>query len=316
MAATATSQAAKLRPPSVYLTGQENIAIVAEARERIEDDRILFRRLESLHGDSTEEIEVRMGKQGPADVELGGTYILGYTLLQRLPQFYAPDPQGARVVAVPAVGPALLENTPELRSLLKARGRPREPGGRDVLEVILSQVQRSDLTSRRFVLAELVLRPDLLDSLTDPDLAILRTTLESGQLDPLSHDYLLRALRPLGRSDVLPWLARACRAVLHTYPTDLDLASYVPSLVKLAAQMLGEQGAASDVPLLNKHLYSNNPGVGKAALKAMTILDENQTRIVARKALEKGDLQPDVDRALRRLLEPPATPEDLPTNVE
>ena len=38
------SHAATLRPPSLYLTGQEDLAIVAEARVHLADDRILFAR--------------------------------------------------------------------------------------------------------------------------------------------------------------------------------------------------------------------------------------------------------------------------------
>jgi len=310
-AATAAAEAARLQPPSVSLTGQENIVVVATAVERTEDQRILFKRRQTLHGESAKKIQVRMDEQTLTEVELGRTYILGYTLLQRLPQFYAPDPQGARLVMVPAVGEALLEDTPELRWLLRARGRPQEPEGRDVLEVILAQIQSPDVPSRHFVLAELVLRPDLLNSLKEQDLEILRTTLESDQLDPLSNDYLLRALRPLGGRQDTTWLADGCRTVLESNPAELDLASFAPALVKVAAEILGDWGQPEDIPLLSRHLYSNNPGVGKAALKAMVALDPVQTRAQAEKALELGDLQPDVRQAVQQFLSTPRTTDNL-----
>ena len=167
-------EAAKLLPPAEYLTKQENVLIVARAEAGAEAGKVLFRQLEILHGEAPELFEVRLSEATGQQIVMGEDYFLGVTFLRKLlreKNTFEPDPMGPRAVAIPAVGEALLEDTPAVRVLVTPR-KPDDPlGDRQRLDAILAQVPSSHEPTRRFVLAELVLRPNLVGLLDDEDMA-------------------------------------------------------------------------------------------------------------------------------------------------
>jgi hypothetical protein len=295
-------EAAKLLPPSEYLTKQENVLMVARAEAGAEAGKVVFRQLEILHGEAPELVEVRLGGTVEKQIVFGDTYFVGVTFLRALlreKNTFEPDPEGPRAVAIPAVGDALLEDTPAVRTLVTPR-EPDEPlGDRRRLDAILAQVQSSHEPTRRFVLAELVLRPNLVGLLDDKDMTVLRGVVEPYKaLENQSHEYLLRGLMQRDELDDQLWVAKDCRGILGFADTELDLTSFEPALVLSAATMLGRVGQASDVPLLARHLASNNPGVARAAFESMLELDREQAVVAARKALQDGGLHPDTRRRL------------------
>jgi len=295
-------EAAKLLPPAEYLEMQENVLILARAEAGADEGKVLFRRQETLHGEAPEMLEVRMGEATARQIVMGEEYFLGVTFLrkvQRAKNTFEPDPQGPRAVAIPAVGDAVLENTAAVRTLVTPAKIGEELGDRKRLDAILAQVTSSHEPTRRFVLAELVLRGGLVDFLDDDDMGVLRSVVETDKgLEDQSHEYLLRGLSERDSLDGQPWIAADCRDILGSAPAELDLTSFEPALALRAATMLGEVGSASDIPLLARHLPSNNPGVARAAFESMLELDREQAVTAAKEALQVQSLHADTRRRL------------------
>jgi hypothetical protein len=294
--------AARLGPPSVYLSKEPHIVAVVEAHEKTEDGRVVFKRLEILMGDRQVEdrLVVRMADESVNEVKAGARYILGFTTLRPVARhrgLFEPDPNGPSAVRIPGLGDALLDNTSEIRRIILASAE-EEPDLRKLLDAVLVQLARRSTNSLRFVTAELLLRPELQQRISPKDLAVVRKRLRSLAHDPFSRDLLLQAAGTLTERLGGGWLADECRNALGGYGTELDLSSPVPALLVTAARYLGANGAASDHLLLEKHLLSNNPGVTKAVLRAMDALDPKATEKAVRNALETNNLHPESRRAL------------------
>lgn len=302
-AALPAGAAKRLGPPSEALTAPENRTALVRAVQIGEGDA-LFDRLTELHGETPERIRVRLGEESLARIAPGESYLLGYTVLRRdrrRAPVYELDPEGPRIVEVPAVGEALFEDSAALRRLVEVV-EAGDPEPRAVLDAVVAQLESPDPASRRLVLAELALRPELAEAIEASDLAVFRRLLESGELAPVAADYLLRALRPSIGSGELEWLRPVCLDIVGSHDRHLDLGSLVPALLETALEVLAEVGKAGDAERLVEHLYSNNPGVGREALGAIEALDAELAVRSAAEALETGGVHGDVAREISRLL--------------
>lgn len=305
LTAGAARGAKKLGPPSEFLLAPENKVAAVEALGTTDDGRVRFEVVAALHGEASGTLSVRrVPPELLESVEPGASYLLGYTelLRDRRTHIYEPDPHGPRILEIPAVGAALLDDSPAMRTLLTPRTEEEPLSDRARLDAVLAQLARQDVQARRFVLAELVLYPGLTDLVGDEDVEVLAETLAGGSLEPLAHDYLLRAAKPNAESWGRDWLAEDCRKLLAAHGTELDLLSPVPSLLVIALQTLAVTGEARDLDLAARHVPSNNPGVGRAAFKAMVALDPEQARKRAGGLLERDDLHGDTRRDVQRFL--------------
>lgn len=297
--------AKRLGPPSLALTAPENRVAVLTAVE-LSDAGVVFACVAQLHGETPARIAMRVSARARGGIDIGRSYIIGYTTVRRDPRGrsrdFQLDPEGPRMVELPAVGEALFEDTAAMRRLVRRQEDGKEPGEQQILEAIIEQVARPDSRTRTFVLAELMLRPRLADLADEADLEALRATLVDGNLEPQARSYLLSAVAPAAEAGRAGWLAEGCRQVVIEYEPELDLASFVPSLIETAMQTLQGIGRPQDAALLARYLHSNNPGVGIAALGAMAALDESLAVEAARRALEAGGLHSDVRGALERYL--------------
>ena len=298
-----------LQPPSRALVASPNRVAVVEAIQTTEEG-VVFTVRESLVGEQENERLTVLTSEGVrARVQVGSSYVLGYTTLRRDPRRrsrdYQEDPAGPRIVSLPAVGEALLEDSDSVRLLVEAAATEARFSDEEVLEAVLDQAARPDALSRNFALAELALRPSLLGGAGVVASERLRELAEAGELEPKSLDYLLRAATPLMERGAATWMAESSRRVAAEYGSELDLRSAVPSLVETAIVTLGRSGEAADLAILEAHLASNNPAVGRAALEAMQALDAGGAVAVVGAALERGGLHGDVERAAREFLEGP-----------
>lgn len=296
-----------LQPPSRALAASPNRVAVVEAIQTTEDG-VVFTVRESLVGEHDDErLTVRTSEGVRSRVQIGSSYVLGYTTLRRDPRRrsrdYQQDPAGPRIVSLPAVGEALLEDSRPVRLLVEAAASEVTFSDEEVLEAVLDQAARPDALSRDFALAELALRPSLLDEAGAAESERLHELAETGELDPRSLDYLLRAATPLMERGAATWMAESSRRVTVEYGSELDLRSAVPSLVETAIVTLGRSGEAGDLAVLEPHLASNNPAVGQAALEAMQALDAAGALEAVAVALERGGLHGDVERAARAFVE-------------
>lgn len=291
--------AATLGSPSLYMKGDGHRSAVVEIARVEEDGRFKLRVIEELHGHTPEGLVVRAASLGGELIEVGEVYIVGHTdKPQRRSPRWTTDPAGPRVLNVPAVGLAVFENSEPMRTLVQSRSEEPPLSDRARLAAIVDQLQRPDRQSRRLVLTELVLVDEVRELVGERELEVLKSVLAGGSLEPMAHEYLLRAARPMLEKWGSDWLAVNCREVVGAHGTDLDLRSMIPSLLETSLELLGEVGVPGDAELASRHVASNNPGVGRAAFSAVVALDRELAARVAAEAAEES-LHPDTLQAIR-----------------
>ena len=310
----AAAAAAPLLPPSLSIRLPQNAVALVTVLEVVDAERLRFRRDQVLQEDRgleqsgeqpPEEIVVRVGGELVESVAVGERYILGYTTLLSVVgarHTYQPDPEGPQIAILPAVGPALLEDSPPLRILATPRPTDEELEPRRRLDLILDQVERPDALGRLFVLAELVLWTELRPELTDADVARVRRVVESRALETRAREYVLRAFQPLGDRVGEDWLVEECRRVIAEHDSELDLLSAHPSLITLALDLLSEMGQPDDAARALEFLQSNSDAVSLAAFRAGAALDPDHTEELVGRLVILGDLPLDTEREALRFL--------------
>jgi hypothetical protein len=310
MMATTTAQGAKrLGPPIEDLqSAPDRIRIsVFVAEDNRSPKTIRFQLAERLTGDAPETIELRMDELTHASVSISENYIVAWTYMRRnrgVIGGWETDPNGPSVVSIIGVGsPALFRQTEEL-SFLFSDGTIDDPALQEKqADALLTQLARDDSHARGLVAAELYLRKDLMEQLSPAQADQLKTLFELTDLSPQHRELLIRAALNAPQERTEPWLAEELRRVIILHGTQYDLSSFVPALVRTAARGLQQTGNAGDIGLLTPLLYSNNPGVAKAAMAAMNAHDPAAAAAQARQALERGWIHSETRRALSVFLQ-------------
>jgi hypothetical protein len=302
--------AKRLGPPIEELrSAPERVRIVrAEAREKQAPNVIVFSVVDRLTGDSPDEILLRTDLPAFADVQAGQKYIVAWTDLRRnrgVIGGWEQDPEGFSTVEVIGLGEAtIFEDSPELVFLFGVGTPADQAAAGKQLDALLALLQREDPRSQGLAATELMLRPDLLENMSSAQAGRLQQALDTREMAPLHRDYLLRAVLEIAPELTSPWLAEQFRRVIISYGNQYDLASFVPGLVRTAARGLQQTGEPTDVALLDLLLYSNNPGVAKAALSSMDSLDRQAAVGRAQLALERGWIHAESRMAIQRYLTP------------
>jgi hypothetical protein len=171
------------------------------------------------------------------------------------------------------------------------------------LEAVLSLLAGPDAATQRLVTAELAFRPGQIEQVTESDLETVKAVLASGDLAERAIEYLLRAMTPHVDRLGGDWLADECRHLLESHGVELDLASFVPSLLVVALRTLAVTGNDEDAGLALGHLSSNNPEVGISALEAAAALDPKLTRSTVAAVVDQDTMHPDTRRAIQVFLD-------------
>ncbi len=288
----------RLTAPTEFMQDDEMYrCAVVKIAEITEEGRFRLEVIEPLRGETPQDLVIRVLGGGEGLFEVGRTYIVGHTDKPgRRSYRWKIDPDGPRVLSIPAVGPAVFEDSPAMRALVRDYPEDRPLTDRARLDAVLDGLRSTDERSLRFVTAELALAPEIRALVGDAELARLRAALATDDFDPMSHDYLLRAALPMVESWGADWLAADSRRVISSHGAELDLASLIPSLMVTAFKTLEETGERADAELAKPHIASNNPGVGKAAFRALVALDRGLAGEVAAGIGEVGNLHPDTLR--------------------
>lgn len=298
LAAAAAIAVPRLTAPTKFLDSDARYrCAVVKVVELTDEGRFRLEVVERLRGETPDDLAVYVvGGPEHALLEVGKSYIVGHTdKPARRSHRWQVDPNGPRVLSVPAVGQAVFEDSVPMRALVREHPEDAPLTGKARLEAVLSSLDSSDAQSLRFVAAELVLAPELRELVGDAELERLRRALAS-DLEPMAHDYLLRAALPMVESWGGDWLAEDARSVISSHGSELDLASLIPSLLVTALRTLEQTGEKADAALARPHVASNNPGVGKAAFQAMVTLDRELAGKVVADLGDGAALHPDTRR--------------------
>jgi hypothetical protein len=300
--------AKRLGPPieDLQSTPERIRIVVAEALKKPEPGKITFAVTERLTGEAPDDVVLRTDPATFDGVTVGASYVVAWSYQRRNRRViggWEEDPEGPFVVSVLGLGStALFEGTPEMR-LLFTPGVITDPArAGEAIDALLAQMQRDDYRSRGLVITELWLRKDLTEKMTAEQAGIMKTVLQTKALDPQHQELLLQSVYRLPPDMTTPWLAEELRKIIILRGTQYDLGSFVPSLVLTAAEGLQQAGNPGDVDLLSTLLYSNNPGVSKAALAAMDHLDREAAVARAQQAMERGWIHGETRNVLNRYL--------------
>ncbi len=297
--------ATKLEAPVKMLMKGHNRVAVLEAVARRDDGRVDFHAVETFYGEAEERVTLRMAEDVYRDVEEGATYVVALTNVRRNFRFRElreVDPEGFRVLAILGAGPALLEDTPQVRLLFTGRGAEPPATPEALFAAALATIGSDDPRTQAFAVLELRLRPEW-HSLIDRDGARrIRALIADSGVAPAVRDRLLEIARELPAGLGKPWLAKECRRILRDLEPQFDLTTFYPRLATSAIEVLEERGRRSDGSVVARFLDSNNPGVVTAALRTLDRLDPALARQRARAVLEREDLHAESRRVLGEYL--------------
>ena len=280
--------------------------VIAVAVKKAESPRILFSVDERLSGEAPDEVLLRTDEETFAYVVAGRSYVVAWSYMRRNRRVvggWEKDPDGPFTVQLMGLGStALFEDTPDTRFLFTPGAMDESGNSGQQIDALLAQIQREDFRSRGLVISELYLRPDLTEQMNQSQAEALKAILQAQALDPQHRDYLLRSALRLPQDLTSPWLGEEFRKIIIEHGAQYDLSSFVPGLVRTAARGLQQTGAPSDIDLLSILLYSNNPGVSKAALATMNHIDPGATVVKAEQAIERDWIHDETRQALKRYL--------------
>jgi hypothetical protein len=302
-----------LGPPIEHLLdAPERIRIVvAVAREKTGPDKIRFAVGERLSGEAPDEVILRTDANTHADVAIGTSYLVAFSYLRKERMFregWEEDPEGPSIVSTMGLSTvALFEPTPGMKHLFSPGAVTNPDGAGRLIDALLELIPRADRRARGLAIEELFLRRDLTGRMDAAGADKLRAALQTAELDPRHHDWLLQAASRVPPDLTAPWLGEELRRIIITNGTQYDPHTFIPTLVRTAAEGLKTAGNASDVELLSLLLYASNPGVAKAALATMTHLDKSGATRKAEQALARGWILDETRRVLTRFLEDAGT---------
>ena len=309
LAVTQSTPAAKrLGPPieDLQSTPDRIRIVVAEAKDKPEKGKIRFAITESLVGEAPEEVVLRTDQDSYFEVKPGQSYVVAWSYMRRnrgVIGGYEEDPAGPSTVSVLGLGSTtLFEGTPEMRYLFTP-GVVTDPDAADrVISALLTQMRRPDYRTRGLVIAELYLRKDLTEKMNADQAKALQEVLQSKELDYQHRQLLYDTAVRIDPALTSPWLADDMRMTIKQQGAQYDLRTFVPSMVISAAEGLQQLGGAGDIELLSTLLYSNNPGVSKAALAAIDHFDPEAAAARAQEAMKGDEIHSETRRVMTRYL--------------
>ncbi len=287
-------------PPSKLLSADRNFVAVVTAAEQVAPDRFRFVKQADLVGEAPPQIEVRLVGLEPGEVRAGAVYVLGFSSYLRHARFPAQktdDPEGPKVIDLPGVGPALFEDSPSVRQLVRAP----QLSAPQVRDAALDQLARPDRRSRRLAAFELFFRPEVRAAFALQHADRLAVEVNRPGVEPITRDFLLRTATLLPASLQGPWMASAARQAVAAQPgAQLDLASPVPALLNTALRLLADSKRPDDAALAARFLAANNTAVATAALRAVEQLAPDAALGHVEQALQQPGLADDTRRLLER----------------
>lgn len=275
--------------------------LAGHAKGRVSDHRIRFVFQSALHGTLRSEANVLVSEATRDRVQAGQPYIVAFTDYRNNPllrEGLEPDPQAPRVVSVALVGDFVLDDRPETRLLIAGAREPTLPAT-DQLAAALDLLASNDPFSQRFAAMELYGREGLRAVLDDPLRQRWSLLLRAGAIDTQAQDFLFRAALRLPKRHDRAWIAEGARDVLDLTKLHVDFDSTRPALFATALNALAQTGKPTDTRRLAPLLRANHPGIAKAALAAMDVLDRDATLVLANQLLLAGPRSSELERALQ-----------------
>lgn len=302
LAVTIAEAAKPVPPPSQQLLTEENQIAVVTVRGKDPTGKLDVKIEQMLHGESLDQALIVLDAAAQANVATGQRYVLAFSGFSKDPltrgRGWVKNEAGLTAVGFTEVPNALLPPEPALLDLLRLPPTPQNDGRR--IELSLQLLAVDDARLRYFASLELLLNNRLPPTFSAGQRDELADLLSRPGYAPEHRDLMYRVALALPLELRGDWLAASARQTLQQLGHHYDLASRVPSLAKVATQILRDHGNAGDADLLAMLLRSNAPGVGKMALEAMLRQAPAAVPAAINAALAEPELPADSRRALQQ----------------
>ena len=296
-----TSQAARpLGPPIEEFFNDRNRVASGVVVEKLKTNAIEFRVDDYLHQSDDELVTLRVDADVFAEMEVGNSYVFVFSRMSKNRLFrdqWEVDVKGPSLVKARGLGTSAIYRHNATTFALLTPPDLRDELSADAETAMLLELaeDKADVRARELAIFELYLRPDLLTAMSGDNAQ--RYAAIAGAADTRLKNYLLEGATHFPEEYRAVWLEREWREAVESYGTELDLNSYVPLLIINALSGLRREGLVVDVDTIGKHLYSNAPGVAKAALAYLDAIDRQQALARVQQVLASEDMHSSTRRA-------------------
>ncbi len=250
--------------------------------------------------------ELKLPKRKSIPVQVGEKYIVVFSYLRKHPIYrdvIEENPDGPTIVHGLA-GSAIYHSDDALKLLFNVSEKAHVNGlvkdTSQVIDAIFTLLLNDENPrERRLAAFQYMLSNDLHTQLNSKQTKTYRNLLISQELPDLEQELLLTAARAMPMKHRKKWLANLCRKTVDSEGAEFDLLSFVPLKVRTCIRIIEDEVDAKDVDRLTTLLYSNAPGVSKAALRTLISWNEEQAEEIFHQVLNGN--QP-VHKETRRVL--------------
>jgi hypothetical protein len=265
--------------------------IIAEfkARAQADDGAVTLDKIVDIWGEAKETEVLKFPKRETVRIEPGMPYIVVYSYLRKhllYRDVIEENPDGPTIVHGLA-GAAIYRANDALRYLFSELQKDKaNVAVDDVIDAIFVQLSNEENTrERRLGVFQFMLSNDLHSQLSKKQAKAYRRLLSSQRLPDLEQELLLTAARQLPVKQRKKWLVKLCRQTLDNAGIEYELTSLEPIKVRTCVRVIGGHVDDQDTERLTALLYSNAPGVSKAALSALVTWDSYQALDIFRQVL-------------------------------
>lgn len=304
--------AAKLVQPPIkeFFKERNQVAVLELNAIDHQGGRGEFKRVKDLWGETPKHISIKVPDDLIADLDEDERYVVAYSRFRKHPMLrdvIEENPDGPSVLSAFVVRHALFNDSSELRYLVRElQQHDDDINQKKVLSRLLAMIDEEEGRTRTLAVFEFNMRsPFYAQGLRKKHIKTLQQIIESHRLTSEEEEFLLRSSRQFPAQYKADWIPPHCRQRIAEYGNQYDLGSFVPLLIKTCASLLATEQDANDIQRLASLLYSNSPGVGKSAFKALIAIDPQQTIAIARQTVNQdGEIKPhmETERVLRAYL--------------
>lgn len=297
---TGIAAAAKIKPPSAVLREATTSIAAVEFAEAGSEGRMVFRRVEKLGGDAEmpELIDIAVPAELRRIVLPGERYLIAYTLFRREAEQIRVARGGGQLLVSPGLEPALLRDSPENRRILAWTAGDDADTVRARLPELLALLEARDPQLQNFALSEIVLRPQLAQSLDGRARKALVRFAARGEANTNARARLLQAALMQPDNYGKDGWKDIARDVLATTPVLVQGVDGSASLVRFAFEIAARERLKIAPPVLERWLVGDNAALAEMALLALRTQQPERE-------------MPALDQALSLSLLPAATREFL-----
>ena len=291
------ASAGRVEPPVELLYAPGNFLVAGKVLEVDEQaGRIVFERKDVLgKGRPPEQIDVRASASAIARVKPGGRYIFGYSLARadaRDPLRTVADPRGAILLTSIGLDPALFDDTPLARSILKAGRSEHGRESRRFFDLLMQGLAGGDASLQNLAAGEIALEREIGERLKDSSArALVEKVARDEHTPPNVRASLLKsaAERPGDLGDW--WRAAALDVVTTTPPGGYSgHSSALAELILLALEELDQHAVAVPSDALSHWVRSPSPPVAERACLILRKHSASDERDAIRAALAEPEL--------------------------